>query len=121
MNEQDKFKCKHIECDMDGSYCGINKGKGYNHCVLPYYQKSCEYFETIENDIVMLREREHEIAMRHQYDVGFSFGYKQAEKEAAEKIWRKVITLLKIFEVDNIYLVETVYEFAKQAGLEIKE
>lgn len=45
MNKQDKFKCKHIQCDMDGNYCGINKGKGYNHCVLPHCQESCEYYE----------------------------------------------------------------------------
>lgn len=49
MNKQDKFKCKYIKCDMDGNYCGINKGKGYNHCVLPHYQESCEYFKTTEN------------------------------------------------------------------------
>lgn len=42
---KDKFNCKHIQCDMDGCYCGINMGKGYNHCVIPHYQESCDYFE----------------------------------------------------------------------------
>lgn len=45
MIKQDKFKCKHIECNIDGNYCKINVGKGYNHCVIPYYQKRCEYYE----------------------------------------------------------------------------
>lgn len=52
MNDnQDKFNCKHLTCDMDGCYCGINKGTGYNQCVLPYQGKNCEYFES--NEIAM--------------------------------------------------------------------
>ena len=51
MKDQDKFKCKHIECDMDGCYCGIKRGEGYNHCVLPYYKDECEYFEDETSDL----------------------------------------------------------------------
>lgn len=49
---QNKFKCRHIKCDQDGCYCSINKGAGYNHCVLPYYQAECKYY--IHEDSKML-------------------------------------------------------------------
>lgn len=48
-NKQNKFNCKHIECDMDGCYCGLGFGEGYNHCVIPYYKESCEHFEEKHN------------------------------------------------------------------------
>lgn len=38
--------CKHHKADMDGVYCGINKGAGYNHCVLPHRTSHCKYFES---------------------------------------------------------------------------
>lgn len=46
--KQERTKCKHIECCMDGCYCKIKKGADFNHCVLPFYAKKCEYFEEKE-------------------------------------------------------------------------
>ena len=52
--------------------------------VLKHYQPK------LSKDNVVLTEREHEIAMRNQYDVGFNFGYKKGSKEAAEKIFNYI-------------------------------
>lgn len=46
--KQERTKCKHIECCMDGCYCKIKKGADFNHCVLPFYAEKCEYFEEKE-------------------------------------------------------------------------
>ena len=36
-----QFDCKHIDCNMDGSYCKIDRGSGdFNNCY-----RVCEYFE----------------------------------------------------------------------------
>ena len=43
--KQDRFDCKHLECCMDGCYCKIQKGGSFNHCVIPYYSDTCEFFE----------------------------------------------------------------------------
>ena len=44
---QTKFECKYIRCDSDGCYCKLNEGKGYNHCVLPFYGTVCPPYEKI--------------------------------------------------------------------------
>lgn len=41
---------------------------------------------------VVLTEREYEIAMTHQYDVGFGFGCKQARKDTAIDILQAIST-----------------------------
>lgn len=75
-----------------------------------YHIKSCG-----KNSIV-LTEKEHEIAMRNQYDVGFGFGYQKGSKETAEKILKAVLE-----EVGEFYAGDIVEELAKQFGVEIKE
>ena len=92
------------------------------------------YQPKIDKDSVVLTEREHEIAMIHQYDVGFAFGYEKGSKETAEKILK---TLMK--EAEYYYLADyndcmhdepfiekqdlliIINEIAKQFGVEIKE
>lgn len=43
---QNKFKCIHLESNMDGCYCklGIDP-EHYNHCVLPFRKDTCDYYE----------------------------------------------------------------------------
>lgn len=48
--KQNEFDCKHRECCMDGCYCKINKGANFNHCVLPFYASSCEFFESKDKE-----------------------------------------------------------------------
>ena len=66
--------------------------------------------------IVVLTEKEHEIAMRNQYDVGFNFGYEKGSKETV----REIIEYLQ----DNGRKYETWYlisELKKQYGVEAKD
>lgn len=44
-------------------------------------------------DKVVLTEREHEIAMKNQYDVGFRFGYKKMQEELAKASELKAETI----------------------------
>ena len=56
--KQDRFKCKYLECNMDGCYCklGLNF-EGYGHCLIPYKQDSCDYYQEKENeDKKLIRE-----------------------------------------------------------------
>lgn len=61
---------------------------------------------------VVLTEKEYEIAMIHQYDVGFGFGYKKGSKETAEKIYRE------LQEHGTTYVKKWI---EKQFTIEIKE
>ena len=44
------MKCKHLEYDMDGEHCALNKGIGVsNSCQLRHDQNTCSYFEIKED------------------------------------------------------------------------
>ena len=80
----------------------------------PIAEKLLKHYQPkLPENMVVLTEREHEIAMRHQYDVGFSFGYKQARKETVKEI----ITMIKDYYGD----ISIIAKIAKQYGVEIKE
>ena len=68
--KQDKFSCKHLECDMDGAYCTAGHGHGYGWCVLPFKQNECKYFEKkpkskmvkiTKNEVVISKEEYEEL------------------------------------------------------------
>ena len=77
-------------------------------------------YRKIPEDAVVLTERQHEVVMRNQYDVGFNFGYKKGSKETAEKIMQDLKPLLEGFvhtdTGENLYVYK-----CKQIGVEIKE
>ena len=50
------------------------------------------HYRNCKNKVV-LTEREHEIAMKNQYDVGFRFGYKKMQEELAKTSELKVETI----------------------------
>jgi hypothetical protein len=74
-------------------------------------------YRKIDENSVVLTEREHEIAMTHQYDVGFGFGYKKGSKETAEKI----ICLIKTFCPDKNFIETITRIISERLGVEIKE
>lgn len=66
--KQDRFDCKHLECCMDGCYCKAGHGsiRGYGHCVIPFEQETCNYFERkpktktvkiTENEVVISKKK----------------------------------------------------------------
>ena len=76
---------------------------------------------------VVITERQHEIAMRNQYDVGFNFGYKKGSKETAREFVNETTkrkkTLIIPYTNDKIERISTywIYELAKQFGVEVEE
>ena len=89
-------------------------------------------YRKIDKDSVVLTEREHEIAMIHQYDVGFAFGYKKGSKETAEKFYKKVRKLLKKVDIivdgdeglvgyEESAVDKGLTEIAKQYGVDIEK
>lgn len=132
--KQKRFDCKHLECNMDGCYCGVGHGHGYGHCVIPYEQATCKYFERkpktrtvkiTENEIVISKE-EYEKIWRNGWNEGYSEIQDDTVKETAEKI------LLKIKEVktqdcgytdwfDDTYFGEEFMKLAKEFGVDLGE
>ena len=70
-----------------------------------------EYKNALKDKVVLTKE-EYENTILGNLNLGMEMG--------KMKIWRKVITLLKMFEIDKMYLLDTVYDLAKQDGVEVQ-
>lgn len=89
--KQDRFECRYLECNMDGCYCGIGHGsiRGYGHCVIPFEQESCKYFERgpkpktvkiTENEVVISKEEKQKL-LKEMYEQGKFDAIADLEKE----------------------------------------
>ena len=111
--KQDRFDCKHLECNADGSYCKAGHGsiRGYGHCVIPYEQETCKYFEkkpktkTLkinENEVVISKEEKQKL-LKEMYEQGRFDAIADLEKDGKVAISKEEYDRLKDNIVDLKY------------------
>ena len=83
------------------------------------------YQPKLPKDSVVLTEKQHEVAMIHQYDVGYGFGYEKGSKETAEKIYLQAKTIVDktkhIIQGREYLHLDALKEIIKQFDVNIKE
>lgn len=122
--KQDRFDCKHIECNMDGCYCKAGHGYSYGWCVIPYKRKTCKYFErepkseTIKiNEIeVMISKEEKQNLLKEMYEQGRFDAIADLEKEG-----KVVISKEEYKELYNNDLLNKKLKERKETAREIYE
>lgn len=104
--KQDRFDCKHLECCMDGCYCSAGHGskRGYGHCVIPYEQKTCAYFERKpKTKTVKITKNEVVISKEEWKHIKNSLYYSKEELEKKLQKTRKETAREILTFIGNMY------------------